>query len=141
MVDSDILLIAFVDTIEGVKNLIGEKGSSAVLREAGRHSGPKLLESLIGKLPEELDVNTALKRTTAIMKELGFAEDIKVENGKVIIINDVFTEAVRENVNENSPVVSFLAGLIEGFVSFMSNDKVILKPSKAQKGLIEFTVS
>ena len=141
MVDSDILLTAFVDTIEGVKNLIGEKGTSAVLREAGRHSGPMLLESLIGKLPEELDVNTALKRTTAIMKELGFAEDIKVENGKVVIINDVFTEAVRENVNENSPVVFFLAGLIEGFVSFMSNDKVILKPMKAEKGLIEFELS
>ena len=141
MVDSDILLIAFVDTIEGVKNLIGEKGASAVLREAGRHSGPKLLESLIGKLPEELDANTALKRTVAIMKELGFAEEIKVENGKVIIVNDVFTEAVRKDVDENSPLISFLAGLIEGFVSFMSNDKITLKPAKAQKGLIEFTLT
>ncbi|WP_164930575.1 hypothetical protein [Aquifex aeolicus] len=141
MVDADILLIAFVDTIEGVKNLIGERGAGAVLRDAGRHSGPKLLESLIGKLPEEVDKDTALKRTAAILKELGFADEINYGNGKFIIKNDVFTEAVREDVNVQTPVVYFLAGLVEGFVQFMSNDKVVLKPVKAEKGYVEFEVS
>ena len=139
MVDADILLIAFVETIEGVKNLIGDRGANAILREAGRHSGPRLLESLIGKLPEVLDKETALKRTCSILKELGFADDITFEEGKVVIKNDIFTEALREEVSANTPVVSFLAGLIEGFVSFMSDQKVVLKPSKAEKGLIEFT--
>jgi len=141
MVDADILLIALVDTIEGVKNLIGEKGAGAVLREAGRHSGPKLLESLIGKLPEVLDKETAIKRTTHIMKELGFAEDIILAGNKITVKNDVFTEAMREEVNANTPVVSFLAGLIEGFVQFMSNDKIIIRPLNVQKGLVEFTVN
>ena len=140
MVDSDILLVAFVDAIEGVKGLIGERGAGAVLREAGRHSGPKLLDSLIGKLPEVIDKNTALVRTASIMKELGFADEIKAEGGKLIIRNDVFTEAVREDVNENSPVVHFLAGLVEGFVQFMSEEKAVVKPVKAEKGYIEFQV-
>lgn len=96
MVDSDILLVAFVDAIEGVKGLIGERGAGAVLREAGRHSGPKLLESLIGKLPEVIDKNTT--------------------------------------------VVHFLAGLVEGFVQFMSEEKAVVKPVKAEKGYIEFQV-
>jgi len=141
MVDADILLIAFVDTIEGVKNLIGERGAGAVLRDAGRHSGPKLLESLIGKLPETVDKDTALKRTAAILKELGFADEINYEGTKFAIKNDVFTEAVREDVNVQTPVVYFLAGLVEGFVQFMSNDKVVLKPIKAQKGYVEFEVN
>jgi len=55
MVDPDILVISMVELIEGVRNLIGDKGANAVLRDAGRHSGPKLLESLIGHLPEVLD--------------------------------------------------------------------------------------
>jgi len=141
MVDVDILLIAFVDTIEGVKNLIGERGAGAVLRDAGRHSGPKLLESLIGKLPEEVDKDTALRRTVAILKELGFADEINYEDNRIVIKNDVFTEAVREDVNVQTPVVYFLAGLVEGFVQFMSNDKVILKPVKAQKGYVELEVN
>ena len=141
MVDADILLIAFVETIEGVKNLIGDRGANAILREAGKHSGPKLLESLIGELPEVLDKETALKRTCAILKELGFADEIKYEKEKVIIKNDIFTEAIREEVSSNTPVVSLLAGLIEGFVSFMSKDKIILKPSKVEKGFIEFSFS
>ncbi|HID66030.1 MAG TPA: hypothetical protein EYP32_04090 [Aquificaceae bacterium] len=140
MVDADILLIALVDTIEGVKNLIGEKGAGAVLREAGKHSGPKLLESLIGKLPEVLDKETAIRRTIHIMKELGFAEDIILSGDKIIVKNDVFTEAMREEVNVTTPVVLFLAGLIEGFVQFMSNNKIVIKPLNAQKGLIEFYV-
>ena len=141
MVDADILLIAFVETIEGVKNLIGDRGANAILREAGRHSGPRLLESLIGKLPEVLDKETALKRTCSILKELGFADEISLEDGKVVLKNDIFTEALREDVTPNTPVVSLLAGLIEGFVSFMSDEKIILKPAKAEKGHVEFTYS
>lgn len=141
MIDADILLIAFVETIEGVKNLIGDRGANAILREAGRHSGPRLLESLIGNLPEILNKETALKRTCAILQELGFADEIKLENGKVILKNDIFTEALREEVSPNTPVISLLAGFIEGFVNFMSNEKIILKPLNVQKGLVEFTYS
>ncbi len=141
MVDADILLIAFVETIEGVKNLIGDRGANAILREAGRHSGPRLLESLIGKLPEVLDRDTALKRTCSILKELGFADEIELEDGRVRLRNDIFTEAMREDVSQSTPVISLLAGLIEGFVSFMSEDKVLLKPVKVEKGFVEFTYS
>ena len=48
MIDADILLLAIVNTAEGVKNLIGDKGAKAVMSDAGKQAGPKLLESLIG---------------------------------------------------------------------------------------------
>jgi hypothetical protein len=46
---------------EGVRALIGDKGAKAVLRDAGRQSGPKLLESLIGHFPEVLNKEEALR--------------------------------------------------------------------------------
>jgi len=141
MVDPDILLIALVETVEGVKDLVGDRGASAILREAGRHSGPRLLESLIGKLPEVLNKENALIRTCLILEELGFAEKVSLEEGKIVLKNDIFTEALREEVSPHSPIVSFLAGLIEGFVGFMSEEKIVLKPISAQKGLVEFTYS
>jgi hypothetical protein len=52
MVDPDILILAIVDMSEGIKSLIGDKGARAILRDAGRQAGPKLLESLIGRFPE-----------------------------------------------------------------------------------------
>jgi len=55
MVDPDILLLAIVNMSEGVRALIGDKGAKAVLRDAGRQAGPKLLESLIGHFPEVLN--------------------------------------------------------------------------------------
>ncbi|MEZ0337778.1 MAG: hypothetical protein ABWK02_06195 [Aquificaceae bacterium] len=48
MIDADILLLAIVNMAEGVKNLIGDKGAKAVMRDAGKQAGPRLLESLIG---------------------------------------------------------------------------------------------
>jgi hypothetical protein len=62
MVDSDILLLAMVNMSEGVKAFIGDKGAKVVFRDAGRKSGPKLLESLIGHFPGVLDKEEALRR-------------------------------------------------------------------------------
>jgi len=114
--DTEILLIALVLTIEGVEDVIGEKGAGAVLRKVGEYSGPQLLESLIGKFPEVLDKESAIKRSIDIIKELGFAEDLVLSGDKIIVKNDIFTEAMKKEVKTNSPVVLFLAGLIEGFV-------------------------
>jgi len=138
MIDPDILTISFVDTIEGIRKLIGDKGAGAVLREAGRHSGPKLLESLIGELPEIVSIKEAFSRTSRILEELGFAEEVKVDGRNITLINDIFTEAVREEVNPSSPVVFFFAGLIEGFVQFMAKERVNVKVIQARKGLIEY---
>ncbi|HIC97336.1 MAG TPA: hypothetical protein EYP11_02925 [Aquificaceae bacterium] len=141
MADPDILLIAMVELIEGVKNLIGDRGANAVLRDAGRHSGPKLLESLIGHLPEVLDKEEALRRTCMLLEELGFAKEIKKENGTVSVREDIFSDAIRvEDVSE-SPVIYFLMGLIEGFVQFMSDEKVVLSVKEARKGYMLFTYS
>jgi hypothetical protein len=62
---------------EGVRTLIGDKGAKAVLRDAGRQSGPKLLESLIGHFPEVLNKEEAFKRACIILEDLGFAKSIK----------------------------------------------------------------
>ena len=141
MVDPDILLIAMVESIEGVKNLIGEKGASAVLRDAGRHSGPKLLESMIGSLPETYDLEKAVATACSMLEELGFAKKAVVSESKVVVEGDIFSDAVRTEIDRESPIVSFIAGILEGFVQFMSNDKVVMKPESVEKGKMVFSYS
>jgi len=141
MVDPDILVISMVELIEGVRNLIGDKGANAVLRDAGRHSGPKLLESLIGHLPEVLDKEEAVKRTCMMLEELGFAKKVEKEDSTIRVEDDIFSEAVRAEDIEKSPVVYFLMGLIEGFVQFMAEDRVVLTPKEVQKGNLVFSYS
>ncbi len=141
MVESEILLLSIVNMAEGIRNLIGDRGAKAVMRDAGKQSGPKLLESLIGHFPEILSREEALKRSCAILEDLGFAKAIKIEGGKVILEEDAFTDAIVDNDLLNSPLVYFLAGLIEGFVSFMSNDKLILTPEEVQRGKVVYGIS
>ncbi|EDP75842.1 hypothetical protein [Hydrogenivirga sp. 128-5-R1-1] len=141
MVDPDILVISMVELIEGVRNLIGDKGANAVLRDAGRHSGPRLLESLIGHLPEVLDKEEAVKRTCMMLEELGFAKKVEKEDSTISVEDDIFSEAIRAEDIEKSPVVYFLMGLIEGFVQFMAEDKILLSPKEVQKGKLLFSYS
>ena len=177
MIDADILLLAIVNMAEGVKNLIGDKGAKAVMRDAGKQAGPKLLESLIGHFPETLVVvlptpvgprsvitlkpssgkfstsfmfllkpsirdsmakEEALRRSCIILEDLGFAKSIRMEGDKVIVEEDIFTDAIVGNDLINSPVVYFFAGLIEGFVSFMSDQRVVLVPEEVQRGKIVY---
>jgi hypothetical protein len=141
MVDPDILLISMVELIEGVRNLIGDKGANAVLRDAGRHSGPRLLESLIGHLPEVLAKEEAVRRTCMMLEELGFAKKVEKEDSTISVQDDIFSDAIREEDIGKSPVVYFLMGLIEGFVQFMSEDKIVLTPKEIQKGKLIFSYS
>jgi len=141
MVDADILLIAMVELTEGVRNLIGDKGANAVLRDAGRHSGPRLLESLIGSLPEKYDKEKALATSCNMLEEFGFAKKVFVEEGSVIVENDIFSDAVRDEDISGSPIVYFFMGLIEGFVQFMSEEKVTLNQKEISKGKFVFSYS
>ncbi len=141
MVDPDILLIAMVELIEGVRNLIGDKGANAVLRDAGRHSGPKLLESLIGHLPEVLSKEEAVRRTCMMLEELGFAKKVDKDNSSIVVQEDIFSDAIRAEDIQRSPIIYFLMGLIEGFVQFMSEDKVVLSPKEIEKGKFVFSYS
>ncbi len=141
MVDPDILLLAIVNMSEGVKALIGDKGAKAVLRDAGRQSGPKLLKSLIGHFPEVLDKEEALRRACVILEDLGFAKVINKENGKIVIEEDIFTDAIAEENVADSPIIYFFAGLIEGFVSFMSDQKATLIPETVERGKIIYKYS
>jgi predicted hydrocarbon binding protein len=141
MVNPDILVLAIVDMSEGIRALIGDNGAKAVLRDAGRQAGPKLLESLTGEFSSVLDKEEALKRACIILEELGFAKSIKEENGNVVIEEDIFTDAIVEENLSDSPVIYFLAGLIEGFVSFMSDQKVTLVPEVVERGKIVYKYS
>ena len=141
MVDSDILILAIVNMSRGVKILVGDKGAKAVLRDAGRQAGLKLLESLIGHFSQVLDKEEALRRACAILENLGFAQVIKKEDGKIVIEEDIFTDAIVGEDLENSPVIYFLAGLIEGFVSFMSDQKIVLVPEIVERGKIVYKYS
>jgi hypothetical protein len=141
MVDPDILILAIVDMSEGIKSLIGDKGARAILRDAGRQAGPKLLESLIGRFPEVLDKEEALRRACTVIEVLGFAKSVKKENGNIVIEKDIFTDVImRENLSD-SPIIYFFEGLIEGFVFFMSNQKVTLVPEMVERGKIVYKYS
>jgi len=141
MVDPDILLISMVELIEGVRNLIGDKGANAVLRDAGRHSGPKLLESLIGHLPEQYDRDKAINTACNMLEELGFAKKVEVSDGTIVVENDIFSDAIREEDINKSPVVYFMIGLLEGFIQFMSEQKIFLSPKEIEKGRLVFSYS
>jgi predicted hydrocarbon binding protein len=141
MVDSDILLLAMVNMSEGVKAFIGDKGAKVVFRDAGRQSGPKLLESLIGHFPSVLDKEEALRRACIIIEALGFAKSVKKENGNIVIEKDIFTDVIMGENLSDSPVIYFFAGLIEGFVSFMSDQKVSLVPEVVERGRIVYKYS
>lgn len=138
MIEADVLLLAIVNMAEGVKNLVGDKGAKAVMRDAGKQAGPKLLESLIGHFPEVLPKEEALRRACAILESLGFAQSIGVQGNNVVASEDVFTDAIVGEDLLNSPVIYFFAGLIEGFVSFMSDQKVVLMPEEVQRGKIVY---
>lgn len=138
MVDAEILLLAIVNMAEGVKSLIGDKGAKAVMRDAGKQAGPRLLESLIGHFPESLPKTEALSRSCMILESLGFAKSLKIQDSMVVAEEDIFTDAIRGNDLINSPVVYFFAGLIEGFVSFMSDQKALLVPEEVSRGKIVF---
>jgi hypothetical protein len=141
MVDPDILLLAIVNMSEGVKAFIGDKGAKVVLRDAGRQAGPKLLESLIGHFPGVLDKEEALRRTCIILEELGFAKSIKKEDGNFVIEEDIFTDAIIGENLSDSPIIYFFEGLIEGFVFFMSHQKVTLVPEVVERGKIIYKYS
>ncbi|WP_231967150.1 hypothetical protein [Thermocrinis minervae] len=140
VVDPDILLLAIVNMAEGVKTLIGDKGAKAVMRDAGRQAGPRLLESLIGHFPEVLSKDEAIRRACAILEDLGFAKSIQKQEDKIVVNEDIFTDAIVGNDLIGSPVIYFLAGLIEGFVSFMSNEKISLTPETVQRGSIVYRI-
>ncbi len=141
MVDPHILVLAIVNMSEGVKAFIGDKGAKVVLRDAGRQSGPKLLESLIGRFPGVLDKEEALRRTCIIIEVLGFAKSVKKENGNIVIEKDIFTDAIMGENLSDSPIIYFFEGLIEGFVSFMSDQKVTLVPEVVERGKIIYKYS
>jgi len=141
MVDPDILLLAIVNASESVRALVGDKGAKAILRDAGRQTGPKLLESLIGHFPEVLDKEEALRRACIILEDLGFAKSIKKENGNIVIEEDIFTEVITEESLSDPPIIYFFAGLIEGFVSFMSDQKVSLVLEVVERGKIIYKYS
>jgi len=141
MVDPDILILAIVNASEGVRALIGDKGAKAILRDAGRKSGQKLLESLMGEFFSVLDKEEALRRACIILEELGFAKSIRKEGGNIVIEEDIFTEVIMGENLSDSPIIYFFEGLIEGFVSFMSDQKVTLVPEVVERGKIVYKYS
>ena len=96
---------------------------------------------MIGHFPGVLDKEEALRRTCIILEELEFAKSIKKENGSVVIEEDIFTDVITGENLLDYPIIYFFAGLIEGFVSFMSNQKVSLVPEVVERGKIVYKYS
>lgn len=99
------------------------------------------MENLIGHFPEVLDKEEALRRACIILEDLGFAKSIKKEDGSIVIEEDIFTDAIMGENLLNSPIIYFFAGLIEGFVFFMSDQKVTLVPEIVERGKIVYKYS
>lgn len=140
MIEKNILILAIVNMTEGMRNLIGDRGAKAVIRDAGKQAGPKLLESLIGHFPENLQKEEATRRACIVLEELGFAKSIQFDGSKVIAEEDVFTSFISGDNLIDAPLVYFFAGLIEGLASFMSDQRVILQPEEVQVGRIVYRV-
>jgi hypothetical protein len=126
---------------EGIRALIGDKGAKAILRDAGRQAGLKLLENLTREFSSVLDKEEALRKACIILEELGFAKSVKKGDGNIVIEEDIFTEAIMEENLSDSPIIYFFEGLIEGFVSFMSDQKVSLTPEVVERGKIVYKYS
>jgi len=141
MVDPRVLILAIVDMSEGIRTLVGDNGAKAILRGAGKQTGQKLLESLMGEFFSVLDKEEALRRACMMLEELGFAKSVKKGDGNIVIEEDIFTNAIMEENLLNSPVMYFFEGLIEGFVFFMSNHKVDIVPEVVEKGKIVYKYS
>jgi len=141
MVDPRILILAIVDMSEGISALVGDNGAKAILRGAGKQTGQKLLESLMGEFFSVLDKEEALRRACIMLEELGFAKSVKKGDGNIVIEEDIFTDAIMEENLSDSPVMYFFEGLIEGFVFFMSNQKVDIVPEVVEKGKIVYKYS
>jgi hypothetical protein len=58
-----------------------------------------------------------------------------------VIEEDIFTDAIMGENLLDSPIIYFFAGLIEGFVSFMSDQKVVLVPEVVERGKIVYKYS
>jgi hypothetical protein len=72
---------------------------------------------------------------------LGFAKSVKKENGNIVIEKDIFTDVIMEENLSDSPIIYFFEGLIEGFVFFMSNQKVTLVLEMVERGKIVYKYS
>jgi len=82
----------------------------------------------MGEFFSVLDKEEALRRACIIL-------------GNIVIEEDIFTDAiVGENLSD-SPIIYFFEGLIEGFVSFMSDQKVTLVPEVVERGKIVYKYS
>lgn len=141
MVYAEVLLLALIHMCSGLRSAIGQKGTRIIMRDASRYAGYKLLESLIDQFPETLSKEEALARSCSILEHLGFAKSITFKENKIDVVQDTFTELLEEEDIHNSPIVYFLAGLIEGFVAFMSDQKVTLVPQDVQRGKIVYNVT
>jgi len=141
MVDPRVLILAIVDLSEGIRTLVGDNGAKAILRGAGKQTGQKLLESLMGEFFSVLDKEEALRRACMMLEELGFAKSVKKGDGNIVIEEDIFTNAIMKENLLDSPVMYFFEGLIEGFVFFMSNHKVDIVPEVVEKGKIVYKYS
>ncbi|MEN3033511.1 MAG: hypothetical protein ABDH18_00790 [Aquificaceae bacterium] len=137
MIDPEILVFSIVKMAEGVKSVIGDKGSKAVLRDSGRQAGPKMFENIMGHFPETLAREDAILRSCVLMQELGFAEQVFKEQGQIIFHKDAFTHAMEGDLS-SSPLIYFLMGLIEGFVQYLSKEKLTLEVQEVKSGSITF---
>ncbi len=104
---------------EETQNLLGDKGSFAAMRQLGREIAKKLME----EHPEE-EWNDILVRA---LNDLGFAKQVKREEGRAFICDCVFYPILEEN--QLKPITHAVCwagwGFIEGFMKALEGVKGI----------------
>ena len=117
-IDCEVSLKSLLFVTESLEQLIGEHGARAVLRTAGQRAAANLIEML----PLTLPGNEAIRRSGAILAELGFIEEMKIPAIDTLHVfgNHVIDEFGKLGLESVQSGSYYVVGLFEGFCRQMS---------------------
>jgi hypothetical protein len=124
-IDCEVSLKSLLFVAESLEQLLGQHGAQAVLRTAGRRAASSLIDMLPLTLPED----EAVRRSGAVLTELGFLTNLDFTEGNELRIygNRVLEELRALGITGTWSVRFYVVGLFEGFYRQMSgsNRKIV----------------
>ena len=103
---------------ESLEQLIGQNGAKAIMRTAGQRAAIDLIEML----PLTVSESEAVRRSGAVLAELGFINEIREsEPGTLQVFGNHIIEALAGlNLQNTKSGSYYVIGLFEGFFKQMS---------------------
>ncbi len=117
-IDGETSLKSLLFLFESVEQLIGQHGAKAIMRSAGQRAAVNLIEML----PLTVSESEAIRRTGAVLAELGFIKEIREpEPGTLQVFGNHIIEALEGlNLHDTKSGSYYVIGLFEGFFNKMS---------------------